>query len=78
MKNENIKTMKKVLYGFIKFYFIRFSIILMGMLKLVDRSCLGRDEIISCKFKSYYPYYYIYFSITSNTIVLYNYKYVVD
>ena len=50
----------------------------MGMLKLVDRSRLGRDEIISCKFKSYYPYYPIYFSITSNTIVKYNYKYVVD
>jgi hypothetical protein len=77
--------MKKVLYSFIWFYkvlynFIKFiyNIILMGMLKLVDRSRLGRGEIISCKFKSYYPYYPIYLYITSNTLVKYNYKYVVD
>jgi len=28
----------------------------MGMLELVDRSRLGRGEVNSCKFKSYYPY----------------------
>lgn len=28
----------------------------MGMLELVDRSRLGRGEVDSCKFKSYYPY----------------------
>ena len=30
----------------------------MGMLKLVDRSRLGRGEINSYKFESYYPYLY--------------------
>ena len=34
----------------------------MGMLKLVDRSRLGRGEVNSYKFESYYPYY-LFFAI---------------
>lgn len=43
----------------------------MGMLELVDRSRLGRGEVNSCKFKSYYPY--LEKSLFNNAINIYKY-----
>jgi hypothetical protein len=56
----------------------------MGMLKLVDRPRLGRGEINSYKFESYYPYIcYLYIVLLIAIFVIHykhthNYKYVVD
>ena len=48
----------------------------MGMLKLVDRSRLGRGEVNSYKFESYYPYKQykrITIELNKNTIKIYKF-----